>query len=194
MSSSRHNAIDKSKEGYEIQLDELDFNIISLLVIGHDNKAMSQKLAVPLSTIQRRVRNIMLSKIVTNKIQPNFKRLGIKRGLIHIYLSNGDIKARVNDIACMEGFLSASIHVGNSDIVGEFIFEDSGQLVDAISAIKHMSEVEKVQWSEEVLSVDAKPENALNSFKKVWNNSNQEAIKNKKSFGRNIRRPTGRYY
>jgi hypothetical protein len=113
LSSSRHNAIDKSKEGYEIQLDELDFNIISLLVIGHENKAMSQKLAVPLSTIQRRVRNIMLSKIVTNKIQPNFKRLGIKRGLIHVYLSNGDIKARVNDIACMEGFLSASIHVGN---------------------------------------------------------------------------------
>ena len=57
-----------------------------------------------------------------------------------------------------------------------------------------MPGVEKVQWSEEVLSVDAKPENALNSFKKVWNNSNQEAIKNKKSFGRNIRRPTGKYY
>ena len=57
-----------------------------------------------------------------------------------------------------------------------------------------MTEVEKVQWSEEVLSVDAKPENALRSFKKVWTNSNQEAIKNKKSFGRNKKRPTGKYY
>jgi Lrp/AsnC family transcriptional regulator for asnA, asnC and gidA len=183
-----------SKEGYEIQLDELDFSIISLLVTGHDNKTMSQELGVPLSTIQRRVRNIMLSKIVTTRIQPNFKRLGIKRGLVHVYLNNGDIKARTNDIACMEGFLSASIHVGNSDIVGEFIYEDSGLLVDAISTIKHMTGVEKVQWSEEVLSVDAKPENVLGSFKKVWNNGNQEAIKNKKSFGRNIKRPTSKYF
>jgi hypothetical protein len=41
-----------------------------------------------------------------------------------------------------EGIMSAGIHVGNSDIVGEFVYEDSEQLVDLISHVKKKDEVE----------------------------------------------------
>ena len=118
------------------------------------------------------------------RIEPNFKRLGIKKGLLHVYLSNGDIKDSTTQVANMDGILSASVHVGNSDIVGEFVYEDSEQLVDTISNIKHMNGVERVLWSEEVYSVPVNPDNVLSSFKKMWaknNNSNNKYSNNKQS-------------
>jgi DNA-binding Lrp family transcriptional regulator len=174
----------KNNEGYEISLDAVDFKIISMLIIGSDNKEISKELNIPLSTIQRRTRNIMLSGIVTMRIEPNFKRLGIKKGLLHVYLSNGDIKDSIMQVANMDGILSASVHVGNSDIVGEFVYEDSEQLVDTISNIKHMNGVERVLWSEEVYSVPVNPDNVLSSFKKMWaknNSSNNKYSNNKQS-------------
>ena len=177
--------------GYEATLDDLDFRIISLLITGHENKNISDVLKVPLSTIQRRVRNIMMSGIVTMKILPNFKRLGIKKGLIHIYLRNGDIKESTSRVAKMNGFLSASVHVGNSDIVGDFVYEDSEQLVDAISDIKHMDGVDRVLWSEEIFKLPSHKENIIKSFQKYWqnnkNNNNHNNSKYRNNKDNNIR-------
>jgi hypothetical protein len=46
--------------------------------------------------------------------------------------------------------MSSAVHVGNSDIVGEFVYEDSEQLVDLISKVKELENIERVVWSEEV--------------------------------------------
>ena len=70
----------------------------------------------------------------------------------------------------MDGILSSSVHVGNSDIVGDYVYEDSEQLVDTISNIKHMENVERVLWSEEVYSVPVNTENVLSSLKRMWTN------------------------
>ncbi|HEY7107866.1 MAG TPA: Lrp/AsnC family transcriptional regulator [Nitrososphaeraceae archaeon] len=197
----------ESAAGYEISLDDTDFRIISLLVTNHDNKKISEDLRIPLSTIQRRVRNIMLSGIVTSKVEPNFKRLGIKKGLLHVYLSDGDIKSSTSEVAGMDGVLSASVHVGNSDIVSEFVYEDSEQLVDTISNIKHMNGVDRVLWSEEVYSVPVDPENVLTSFKKMWENNNgntsmsdkndrndRNNVRNGNKLRHKIRRSAKRYF
>jgi hypothetical protein len=72
----------------------------------------------------------------------------------------------------MYGILSSSVHVGNSDVVGEFVYEDSDQLVDTISNKKHLDGVSKVLWSEEVSSVPVNAENVLRPFKKMWNHGN----------------------
>src|SRR5215208_1184621 len=48
-------------------LDKTDFRIVSLLVIGYDNKKISSTLKIPLSTIQRRTRLILQSEIVTQE-------------------------------------------------------------------------------------------------------------------------------
>jgi hypothetical protein len=42
----------------------------------------------------------------------------------------------------MDGILSATGHIGNSDIVSDYVFEDNEELVDTISALKHMDDVD----------------------------------------------------
>jgi len=169
---SRILLVNNSTEEGEISLDNTDFKIIALLVTGHDNKQISDSLKIPLSTVQRRTRSIMLSGIVHVKIEPNFRRLGIKKGLLHVYLTNGDIKDTATKVSKMDGILSSSVHVGNSDVVGEFVYEDSEQLVDTISNLKHLDGVSRVLWSEEVFSVPVNADNVLSSFRKMWNNGN----------------------
>ena len=98
-------------------LDNTDYRIISLLVIGYDNKQISSTLKIPLSTIQRRTRRILQSGMVKVEYQPNFKLLGIAKGLLHVYLRDGQLRSTGQKISEMEGILSSTIHVGNSDLV-----------------------------------------------------------------------------
>lgn len=62
----------------------------------------------------------------------------------------------------MKGVLSASVHLGNSDIVLEFVFGESNEVLDLISKVKHQESVEKVVWSEEVHKISKPIEFALN--------------------------------
>ena len=65
------------------------------------------------------------------------------------------------ELLSREGIMSAGIHVGNSDIVGEFVYEDSEQLVDLISHEKKKDEVDRVVWSEEVFLLPGKEHSIL---------------------------------
>ena len=153
-------------------LDKTDFRIVSLLVLGYDNKKISSTLKIPLSTIQRRTRRILQSGMVTLEYQPNFKLLGIKKGLLHTYLRDGKLRKTAEKISEMEGILSVTIHVGNSDVVSEFVYDNSEELVDIVAAIKQIEGVERVVWSEEVFKLPTQKENILKSFNKYWQNNN----------------------
>ena len=152
--------------------DKTDYRVISLLVLGYDNKKISSTLKVPLSTIQRRTRIILLSGIVTLEYTPNFQMLGIKKGLLHTYLRDGKLRKTAEKISEMEGILSVTLHVGNSDIVSEFVYDNSEELVDIIAAIKEIEGVDKVMWSEEIFKLPIHKENIMKSFKKYWTNNN----------------------
>ena len=149
-------------------LDKTDFRIVSLLVLGYDNKKISSTLKIPLSTIQRRTRRILLSGMVTLEYQPNFKLLGLKKGLLHTYLRDGQLKKTGEKISKMDGILSVTIHVGNSDVVSEFVYDNSEELVDIIAAIKQIEGVGQVVWSEEVFKLLTQKENIMKSFQKYW--------------------------
>ncbi len=153
-------------------LDKTDFRIVSLLVLGYDNKKISSTLNIPLSTIQRRTRLILQSELVTQEYQPNFKMLGIKKGLLHTYLRDGKLRKTAEKISEMEGILSVSIHVGNSDIVSEFVYDNSEDLVDIIASIKDIEGVTHIVWSEEIYKLKTHKENILKSFNKYWQNNN----------------------
>jgi hypothetical protein len=153
-------------------LDKTDFRIVSLLVLGYDNKKISSTLKIPLSTIQRRTRLILQSEIVTQEYQPNFKLLGIKKGLLHTYLRDGKLRKTAEKISEMEGILSVTIHVGNSDIVSEFVYDNSEDLVDIIASIKDIEGVGHIVWSEEIYRLKTHKENILKSFNKYWQNNN----------------------
>ena len=169
---------------YEVftHLDKTDFRIVSLLVLGYDNKKISSTLKIPLSTIQRRTRRILQSGMVTLEYQPNFKLLGLKKGLLHTYLRDGQLKKTGEKISKMDGILSVTIHVGNSDVVSEFVYDNSEELVDIVAAIKQIEGVEQVVWSEEVFKLLTNKENIMKSFQKYWkentNYNNNNGIRN----------------
>lgn len=169
---SRYNAASIGKnDARHIFLDKIDYKIISLLIPGFENKEISKQLGIPLSTVQRRTRNIIRNGTVEKRIQPNFKRIGVKKGLLHIFTKSGDIKESAQEISELDGILSSSVHVGNSDVVAEFFYEDSEQLIDTIIRIKLLENVERVLWSEEVFTIPVDTNNIVNSFRKMWDNS-----------------------
>ena len=167
------------------QMDNTAFKIISLLVLGYDNKKISSTLKIPLSTIQRRTRIILHSGLVNLDYQPNFRILGIKKGLLHVYIRDGQLKKTAERISEMEGILSVTLHVGNSDVVAEFVYDNSEYLVDIIALIKQIQGVDRVQWSEEVYRVPTHKENVMKSFQKYWNNNNNNHSSYEKSYNNN---------
>jgi hypothetical protein len=98
--------------------------------------------------------------------------LGIKKGLLHTYLRDGQIRKTAEKISQMEGILSVTIHVGNSDVVSEFVFDNSEDLIDIIAAIKEIQGVEQVVWSEEIYKIKTAKENVIKSFNKYWKDNN----------------------
>jgi DNA-binding Lrp family transcriptional regulator len=166
------NRVIKQITQHDISLDNIDHEIIALLCAGNNNRQISTQLKIPLSTIQRRTRNIISSGIVNLWIQPNFQRLGLKRGSLHIDLDNGDIRKSVTQLSKMDGMISSSVQIGNSDVVAEYAYENTERLMDTITNIKHMEGVAGVKWSEEVYRIPVTSEDILSSFKKIWNNGN----------------------
>jgi DNA-binding Lrp family transcriptional regulator len=137
------------------------------MILGVENKAISDELRTPLSTIQRRTRILLRSGYVNHTFQPNYKKLGLKKGLLHVYLRTGDMKQVAEDLLSSDGIMSAGVHVGNSDIVGEFVYEDSEQLVDLISHVKSIDGVDRVVWSEEVFLLAGKKHSMLAVLKRI---------------------------
>jgi signal transduction histidine kinase len=132
-----------------------------MMVLGLDNKNIAEELRTPLSTIQRRTRILLRSGYVNQLFQPNYKKLGLKKGLLHVYLRTGHIKRVAEDLLSNEGVMSSEVHVGNSDVVEEFVYEDSEQLVDLISKVKTIDGVDRVVWSEEVFLLPGKKHSIL---------------------------------
>jgi Lrp/AsnC family transcriptional regulator for asnA, asnC and gidA len=136
-----------------LNIDNMDLKIIDLLVAGHKNKQIASKVKIPLSTVQRRTRKLLEKGLVKEKVEPNHEKLGFKRGLFHVYLSNGNIHSIAEALAKVKGIASVSIHLGNSDIVCLYIYKDSKEILDLIAQTKHFQGVERVLWSEEVETI-----------------------------------------
>ena len=159
-------------------LDKIDRQIVSLLFMKYDNKKISSTLTMPLSVIQRRTRRILQSDLVNIEYTPNFKMLGIKKGFLHTYLNNGHLRETANRISEMEGVLSVSLRIGNSDIVSEFVYENNEDLVDIIASIKELGNIDRTEWSEEMVKLPSHRENIMKSFKKYWTDKTNQKKNN----------------
>ena len=80
------------KNKLDTNIDTIDYKIINLMVMYKTNKEISQDLKIPLSTIQRRVRNLITKGYVVSNIEVNYQMFGFKTGLVHVYLRNGNIQ------------------------------------------------------------------------------------------------------
>jgi DNA-binding Lrp family transcriptional regulator len=132
------------------QVDELDLKIIDLMVQGNNNKQIASEIKAPLSTVQRRTKRLLSEQIVISKTELNYQKFGFKRGLLHLFISNGDIENIVKEISKLNGITSIEIHIGNSDIIGNVIYKDSSELLDIIKEVKKLEGVEKIVWSEQI--------------------------------------------
>jgi Lrp/AsnC family transcriptional regulator for asnA, asnC and gidA len=120
------------------------------MVLNKNNKEISQELEIPLSTVQRRVRNLISAGYIISDIQVNYEKLGFKSGLLHIYLKNGNLEEMVKKVNNLDQITSVEVHIGNSDILGQVVYKEGKDLLNLISTIKKMESVERVVWSERV--------------------------------------------
>jgi Lrp/AsnC family transcriptional regulator, regulator for asnA, asnC and gidA len=131
-------------------LDDSDLRIIKLLVASHNNQQIANETKIPLSTIQRKTRMMFEKEYVISRNEINYKKLGFRRGLIHIYLNHGDLKQIATRVTKMDSVQTVSMHAGNSDIIGVFLYNKTEQVLGLIDEVKKMEGVDSVVWSEEV--------------------------------------------
>lgn len=141
----------------EIHLDEIDLQLIDLLMAGHTSRQSAALLDKPISTIQRRARLLIQKGAITPTFELGYSKLRVKRGFLHVYLNDGDISGITDKLLSRDGVFSVGVHLGNSDIVGQFVFQDSREVLGLIEWAKHLEGVGKVVWSEEVYAKSASP-------------------------------------
>ncbi|HZA62248.1 MAG TPA: hypothetical protein VE573_05205 [Nitrososphaeraceae archaeon] len=54
---------------------------------------------------------------VISRNEIDYKRLGYKRGLIHIYLNHGNLNQIATRVTKMDSVQTVSLHAANSDII-----------------------------------------------------------------------------
>jgi len=131
-------------------IDESDIQIINLMIKGDNNKEISSKLHIPLSTVQRRAKRILEQELVITTTHLNRFKFGYRTGLIHIYCSDKNIQQTAKKVLEFGGVTSVEIHIGNSDILADFAYKESKDLFDVILKIKQISGIERVIWSERI--------------------------------------------
>jgi Lrp/AsnC family transcriptional regulator, regulator for asnA, asnC and gidA len=136
--------------------DSIDIKIIELMVDGRNNKQISSQLSIPLSTIQRRVRALLVSGIITPRVYLDYEKLGFKTGLLHIYLKDGEIDEIAKKVYEVDGITSFEIHIGNSDILANVVYKEGKELLNIIAAIKKLEGVERIVWSERIYQSPSK--------------------------------------
>ena len=106
------------------------------MVLNKTNKDIPSDFHMPLSTVQRRVRELLEAGYVKSSVQINFEKFGFKTGLVHVYLKNGNIEELAKKIYNLSQITYVEIHIGNSDILGNVIYKDSKELLNLISTLK----------------------------------------------------------
>ncbi len=133
------------------KFDKTDIQILDLLIQNHNNKRISSTLNIPLSTIQRRVRQLIKKDLVISKNHVDFTKFGLITGNLHIYLRDGNVDTILDKVSKLKGVISLEVHIGNSDIIAEIVYEEGRELFSLIASIKKMEGVDRIVWSERIL-------------------------------------------
>ncbi len=139
------------KSNLSNEIDKIDIQILDLLIDNNNNKSISTALKIPLSTIQRRVRNLIGKGFVVSKNYIDFTKFGFNSGSIHIYLNDGNMDDILEKVSKLKGVNSLEVHIGNSDIIAGVVYNHGRELLDIITNIKKMKGVERIVWSERIL-------------------------------------------
>ena len=140
------------------KVDNLDLQLIGMSMAGKSSRACADILKKPISTTQRRIRLLIQGGILRPTFELGYSELGLKKGFLHVYLEDGNIEDTKNKLLTRDGIYSVGVHLGNSDIVGQFVFKDTREVLNLMAWAKHLEGVQRVVWSEEVFEESANPQ------------------------------------
>jgi DNA-binding Lrp family transcriptional regulator len=160
-STNRNSILEGSQK---ISVDRTDLEVLKRMTSGFSAKRISEEIGMPLSTVQRRVKQLLLNEIAILKYDVNYRKLGFKKGLLHMSLKDGKIDSLVTKLSGMNGFLSASVQLGNSDILASFAFKEPQEVLELLTNTRSIDGVGSVFWSEEVYSVSKEHEFIQNHY------------------------------
>jgi DNA-binding Lrp family transcriptional regulator len=157
--NNNHQNIANGGDAYHIDadtyiIDNLDQKLLGLLVKGYENKKIATEVKTPLSTIQRRIRNIFENQYISRKNELNYKKLGLRKGYLQISLKGDKSYEVAQKLAGIRGVIAVSELTGNFDILCTCIFKNTDELFSLIENIKTIERIDKVAWSEEVRSIE----------------------------------------
>ncbi len=136
-------------------MDELDLHLLNLLLKGFDNKRIADTTESPLSTIQRRTRLIFERGLATSKIEPDYKRLGFKKGFLAIRLKGGKIQSIVEMLKRISGIIAISANIGTFPITCTIVYKNVTELWNIISSVQELDNIQEVLWSEEIYNYNS---------------------------------------
>jgi Lrp/AsnC family transcriptional regulator for asnA, asnC and gidA len=134
-------------------IDETDLKLIELMIstpANKNNRQMSTILGISLSTVQRRLRNLVAKGVLISKFYVDYEKIGYRTGLIHVYKMNGNSKEIAKAISKLKGIISIENHIGDSDVLVRVIFKLSSDLSDIINGVKQIDGIKGVTWSERI--------------------------------------------
>ena len=134
-------------------IDDLDIKLLNLLQRGYDNKEIAKSIENPLSTIQRRTRLIFERGLAALKVEPDYAKIGLKKGFLLIRLKGGKIPQIVERLRKIRGIVSISANIGSFPIICTIVYRDTTELWDIISSVQEQDCVKEVSWSEEIYTV-----------------------------------------
>jgi DNA-binding Lrp family transcriptional regulator len=140
----------QAKMRQQKEVDELDLQLLNLLLKGFDNKRIADTTESPLSTIQRRTRLIFERGLATSKVEPDYKRLGFKKGFLAIRLKGGRIQSIVARLQGIRGIIAISANIGTFPITCTIAYKNTLELWNMISSVQELDNIQEVLWSEEI--------------------------------------------
>jgi len=113
---------------------------------------ISEKINIPLSTIQRRRSRIESSALLRKNFEIDYHRLGMRIADLLIKISKGDIEKIINDIVKQhsKSILEVTVRIGQPDInlVVRIAYKDNDEIYEIMRTVNTIENLESIQWSE----------------------------------------------
>lgn len=137
-----------------IFLDRINMEILRNIIKNPDIKSseISEKIDIPLSTIQRRRSRIETSAVLKKRFEIDFHKLGLRVADLLIKISKGDIETIVSDIVKQhsKSILEVTVRLGQPDInlVVRIAYKDNDEVYGIMRTFNTIEHIDSIQWSE----------------------------------------------
>ena len=138
-------------------IDKINIKIIDELLSNADvgSSDIAKKIKIPLSTVQRRRRNLEKMSIIRKNYELDLGIFGLRMAEIYLEIENGETQRVVSQLKTQKEnqIVNTFLRVGDPQINASVVvvYKASEQLFTIIENMKKNPNISKVSWSEYVL-------------------------------------------